>query len=139
LRNVPVAIGDKTRICHDEKAEILEIIGNVKGKNALITDDFTISCGTLIDTARALKEHGADKIYACVTHSLLREKGIKALMESPIDELLITDTVDNKEAFGCPKVKVLSVAPLFAQAVKIIHNKESLSQLFIDISKCRIS
>jgi len=61
---VPVAIGDKMRICHDENAEVLEIIGDVKGKNAIIVDDFTITCGTLAETARVLKEHGAEKIYA---------------------------------------------------------------------------
>lgn len=130
---VPVAIGDKTRESHDEKAEVLEIIGNVKGKNVLIVDDFTISCGTLIDTARAVKEHGAEKIYACVSHALLGEKGLKALENSPIEELIITDTVENTKAFNHPKIKVVSVAPLFAEAVKIIHNRESLSQLFEDI------
>ncbi len=126
----PTAIGDKTRRGHDEKAEILEIIGDVKGKNAIIVDDFTISCGTLTDTARALKEHGAEKIYACVSHALLGEKGLKALENSVIEELIITDTVENKLAFNHPKVKVVSVAPLFAEAVKIIHNRDSLSQLF---------
>lgn len=131
--NVPVAIGDKTREKHDEKAEVLEIIGDVKGKNVLIVDDFTISCGTLVDTARAVKEHGAEKIYACVSHALLGESGLKALESSLIEELIITDTVENTEAFKHPKIKVVSVAPLFAEAVKIIHNRESLSQLFEDI------
>ncbi len=131
----PVAIGDKTRCNHDEKAEILELIGDVKGRNAVIVDDFTISCGTLIDTARALKEHGAERIYACVTHALLRDKSLKALEESPIEELFITDTVENPETFKHPKVTVLSVAPLFAEAVRIIHNKDSLSQLFIEIER----
>lgn len=126
----PVAIGDKTRYGHDEKAEILEIIGDVKGKNAVIVDDFTITCGTLVDTARALKEHGAEKIYACVSHSLLGERGLKAIEDSAIEELIITDTVENHSTFKHPKVKVVSVAPLFADAVKIIHNKGSLSQLF---------
>lgn len=130
---VPVAIGDKTREKHDEKAEVLEIIGDVKGKNALIVDDFTISCGTLVDTARAVKEHGAQKIYACVSHAMLGEKGLKALENSPIEQLIITDTVENIQAFSHPKIKVVSVAPLFAEAVKIIHNRESLSQLFDDI------
>jgi len=126
----PVAIGDKTRRGHDEKAEVLEIIGNVEGKNAIIVDDFTISCGTLIDTARALKENGAKKIYACVSHALLGDKGLKTLESSVIEELIVTDTVENMKAFEHPKVKVVSVAQLFAEAVKIIHNRESLSQLF---------
>jgi len=131
---VPVAIGDKTRSCHNEKAEVLEIIGDVKGKNAIIVDDFTISCGTLVDTARVLKEKGAEKIYACVTHALIGDRGLKALENSDIEELIITDTVENQKAFEHPKVRVVTVAHLFAQAVKIIHNKDSLSQLFDNIS-----
>lgn len=135
---VPVAIGDKTRSCHDENAEVLEIIGNVKGKNAIIVDDFTITCGTLTDTARVLKEHGAEKIYACVTHALLNEKGLKKLENSEIEELIVTDTVENQAVLGHPKVKVVSVARMFAEAVRIIHNRDSLSQLFDDTGSCLI-
>jgi ribose-phosphate pyrophosphokinase len=130
------AIGDKTRDCHDEKAEILEIIGDVKGKNAMIVDDFTISCGTLVETARALKEHNANRIYACVSHALLSDKGLVALDKSEIEELIITDTVENEKAFTHSKIKVVSVAPLFAQAVKIIHNRDSLSRLFDHPGDC---
>jgi ribose-phosphate pyrophosphokinase len=128
----PVAIGDKTRANHNEKAEVLEIIGSVRGKNVMIVDDFTITCGTLIDAARALKENGAKKIYACVSHALLRDKGLKALQDSIIESLIVTDTVENSAAFSHPKVRVVSVAQLFAQAVQIIHNRDSLSQLFDD-------
>ena len=126
----PVAIGDKSRSGHDEKAEILEIIGDVKGKNAVIVDDFTLSCGTLVDTARALKEHGAEKIYACVSHTLLSKKGLRALEESDIEELISTDTVDNRSAVRHPKVTIVTATELFAKAVKIVHDKDSLSQLF---------
>ncbi|MDR2933027.1 MAG: ribose-phosphate diphosphokinase [Oscillospiraceae bacterium] len=125
-----VAIGDKTRSDHSEKAEILEIIGDVRGKNAIIVDDFTISCGTLAETARHLKELGAQRVYACVTHALLRESGLRMLAESCIEELIMTDTVENQAAFDHPKIKVVSAAPLFAKAVDIIHNRDSLSQLF---------
>lgn len=125
-----VAIGDKTRHGHDEQAEILDIIGDVKGKNAMIVDDFTISCGTLVDMAETLRRKGAGRIFACVSHALLGTKGIQSLMESPIEQLIITDTVENARAFECPKMKVVSIAPLFAQAIDIIHNKESLSSLF---------
>jgi ribose-phosphate pyrophosphokinase len=128
--NSPVAIADKFRSGHDEKAEILELIGEVRGKNCLIVDDFTLSGGTLIDIARTLKEHGAQKISAAVTHALLGERGLFALENSPIEELVVTDTIENPAAFGHPKITVVSVAQFFAQAVKIIHNKESLSQLF---------
>ena len=130
MLDASVAIGDKTRTGHDENARILEIIGDVRGKNAMIVDDFTISCGTLIDTARALKEKGAKRIFACVTHDLLGENGLKCLEDSPIEELLTTDTVENALAQIHPKVTVVSVSHLFAQAISIIHNRESLSQLF---------
>jgi len=130
LLHASVAIGDKTRNYHDEKAEVLNIIGDVKGKNAVIVDDFTISCGTLIETARALRKNGAKKVYACVSHALLGDRGLKALDESIIEELITTDTVENKKAFAHPKVTVVSVAKLFADAVGIIHNRESLSNLF---------
>lgn len=125
-----VAIGDKTRHGHDEKAEILDIIGDVRGKTAMIVDDFTISCGTLADMARTLARKGAKRVYACVSHSLLGPKGIQTLAESPIERLIITDTVENACAFECPKVRVVSIAPLFAKAIDIIHNRESLSSLF---------
>ncbi len=133
LLKTAVAIGDKTRSSHDEKAEVLEIIGDVKGKNALIVDDFSISCGTLVNTAHALKQKGAEKIFACVTHPLLTDQGLKALQNSEIEELILTDTVENQMAFGHPKVMVVSVAELFAKAVKIIHNKDSPGQLFDSI------
>ena len=128
--NCPVAICDKIRKSHDERAEILEIIGSVEGKNAIIVDDFTITLGTLSEAAKALKKHGAKKIYACVSHALLKEDGLKRLDNSDIEELITTDTVENPVAFGHPKVKVVTVTTLFAKAVKIIHNSNPISRLF---------
>jgi len=128
--NVPVAIGDKTRTAHNEKAEVLELIGDVKGKNTLIVDDFTITCGTLTEMAKTLKKNGAKEIYACVSHGLLNEKGVERLEKSDIECLFVTDTVSNPCLKRHPKIKVISVAPLFAQAVEIIQHKESLSRLF---------
>ncbi|MBN1372540.1 MAG: ribose-phosphate diphosphokinase [Anaerolineaceae bacterium] len=132
--NAQVAIADKVRSAHDENAEIMEIIGDVQGKNVVIVDDFTISGGTLVNMAHALKGLGAGQIYACCTHALLQEKGLKALENSPIEELVITDTVENPLVFEHPKVKVVSVSHIFAQAVKIIHDRDSLSSLFDQIN-----
>ena len=126
----PLAIADKVRMGHDEKAEIVDMIGEVKGRNALIVDDFTLSGGTLVDMARALKEQGAERIYACVSHAVLGERGLTALENSPIEELVVTDSIDNARAFEHPKIKMVTVADMFAEAVQIIHNKDSLSQLF---------
>ncbi|MCL2008527.1 MAG: ribose-phosphate diphosphokinase [Treponema sp.] len=128
---VPVAISNKIRVAHDEKAEVTGIIGDVQGKNAIIVDDFTISCGTLIDTARVLKEMGAKSIYACVSHSLLNNTGLDLLDKSPIEELIITDTIEDEIVFNHRKIKLVSVAGLFARAIWNIHNGESLSELFM--------
>lgn len=129
-----VAIGDKMRAGHDENAKVLEIIGDVKGKNCLVIDDFTISGGTLADVAEGLKEKGAKDIYAFLSHVVLREKGIKRIEESPIKLLVSTDTVN------CPaiaelapkKIKIISAAPLFAEAVRHIHDKLPMSNMFSD-------
>lgn len=130
-----IAIGDKTRRAHDEKAEILELIGDVAGKTALIVDDFTLSAGTLADFSYLLKERGAKKIIACVTHLLLSEKGVERINESPIDLVIGTDSVENGNLQKSKKIKLVSVAPLFAQALIRIHNNESVSPLFTNISE----
>jgi len=128
--NVSLAIGNKQRDAHDENARVLHIIGEVKDKNAVIVDDFTLSCGTLIDTARQLKAQGVLDIYAFVSHALLSDKGIAALEDSPITQLVITDSVYNPAAQMSKKVKTVSVAGMFAQAIQIIHDKSSLSNMF---------
>jgi ribose-phosphate pyrophosphokinase len=127
---LPVAIGDKTRTAHDEKVQVLEVIGKVRGKNCLIVDDFSISGGTLIEIANALKDKGAAHIYACLSHFLCREKGIKAINESPIEMLITTDSVENPYASLSDKLRLVSVAPLFAEAVMRINSRESVSPLF---------
>ena len=126
----PVAIGDKTRVAHDEKAEILELIGDVDGKDCMIVDDFTISGGTLADIAKVLKAKGAKRILACLGHNMLREKGVKRIEESPIEMLISTDTVENPYIAASKKMVTVSVAPLFAEAVLRIHERVSVSTLF---------
>jgi len=125
-----VAIGDKTRTGHDEKAHILELIGDVEGRNCMIVDDFTISGGTLIDIAHVLKAKGAKKIIAVLAHNMLREKGVKKIDESPIDMLISTDSVENPFILASKKMVTVSVAPLFAEAVQRIHDRVSVSGLF---------
>ncbi len=127
-----VAFGDKTRNDHTEKAHVLEIVGDVSGKNVLIVDDFTLTCGTLADTAKAVKARGARRVLAAVSHALLRAKGLRVLSESPIERLIVTDTLDNAGASAHPKISVVSVAPLFAEAIMRIHNRQGLSELFED-------
>ncbi|MCL2499952.1 MAG: ribose-phosphate diphosphokinase [Defluviitaleaceae bacterium] len=128
--NVPLVIGSKQRTSHNEKAEIMGLMGYVEGKHAIIVDDFTISCGTLTEIANVVKNRGALSVHAFVSHALLSKKGVAALRESPIEKLVATDTVHNPNIGGCEKVTVLSVADMFAKAIRIIHNKESLHELF---------
>jgi ribose-phosphate pyrophosphokinase len=128
-----VAIGDKTRKGHDEKAQILELIGDVKGKNCLIVDDFTISGGTLIDIAKMLEKKGAKRIGCCLGHVMVREKGVRAIEESPIEFVMSTDSVDNPYIQESKKFITVSVAPLFAEAVYRIHEKVSVSSLFTKV------
>ena len=128
--NASVAIADKRRVAHDENAEVLEIIGDVKGMTAVIVDDVTISGGTLVDVAEKLVEQGAKDIYAMVAHGALSKDGIAKIDASPIRELLITDTIEDHTAPFSEKIKVESVAPLFGEAIRRIHNRESISAMF---------
>jgi len=135
ILKAPLAIGDKIRRNIDEKAEVLEIIGSVKGKNALLVDDFSITCNTLSSAAKQLIAHGANQVYACISHSLLDAKGIKTLEDSPIEKLLVTDTVENPHILNHPRIDVVSVAHIFADAVKTIHYEESLGSLLDSYNK----
>jgi ribose-phosphate pyrophosphokinase len=130
LLGTSMAIADKERIAHDEKASILQIIGNVKGKTAVVVDDFTISGVTLANVSEKLMEQGARAVYTVVTHGVLTEGSVERIDKSPIMQLLITDTVENQPVKFSPKVEVVSVAPLFAEAIKRIHNRESISEMF---------
>ena len=127
---VSIAIADKERTAHDEKAHILEIIGDVKGKTAFIVDDFTISGGTLATVAEELIKQGAIEVYAAVTHGVLAVGSIERIDDSPIKKLIITDTVEHQPVTFSDKIEVISVAPLFGEAIKRIHNRESISEMF---------
>ncbi|MCL4133266.1 UNVERIFIED_CONTAM: hypothetical protein GTU68_025387 [Idotea baltica] len=129
---VPVVIGNKTRRDHTEQAEVLELIGDVKNKNVLIVDDFTISGGTLMSMASVLKERGANDIYAAVSHGVLA-KGVAAKIgASQIKKLFITDTIEPHADMLPENITVVSVARLFAEAIQSIHDRTSVSQLFPD-------
>lgn len=129
---VPVVIGNKTRRDHDEKAEVLELIGDVKGKNVLIVDDFTISGGTLMAMADVLTERGASDIYAAVSHGVLSKGVAPRIAKSKIKQLFITDTIEPHNDPLPHNITVVSVARLFAEAIQSIHDRTSVSQLFPD-------
>jgi len=127
---VPVAIGEKERIDHTENAKIIEIVGEVKGKNCVIVDDFTISGGTLFELAKELKRRGAKKVIACLSHILLTAEGVENLEKSDIELLVSTDSVLNPNVNCSDRIKIISVAPLFAETIRRINNRESVSPLF---------
>jgi ribose-phosphate pyrophosphokinase len=125
-----IAIADKQRKGHDERAEVLEIIGEVHGKTALIVDDFTISAGTLANAAEKLVERGAKAVHAAVSHGVFSEGSMERLDRSPIQRLVVTDSIETQPVTLSQKVEVVSVAPLFGEAIRRIHNRESISVLF---------
>jgi ribose-phosphate pyrophosphokinase len=128
--HAPLAIADKRRVDHTESAEIIDLIGSVEGRTALIVDDFTISAGTLVDAARVVMERGAASVYAVVSHGLLTESAMARLDASPIERLFMTDSVETQPATLSAKVEVVSVAGLFGEAIRRIARRESVSVLF---------
>ncbi len=129
--NVALAIIDKRRDMPNV-AKVMNIIGDVQGKDSILLDDIVDTAGTLSNAAFALKEEGAENVYAYCTHPVLSGRAIDRLMESPLQEVIVTDTIPLRgEAVSCKKLKVLSVAPLLAEAIKRIHRDESVSSLFV--------
>ena len=128
--NAPVAIGNKQRLNHDENAEILDVIGEIGGKNAIIVDDFVISAGTITKMAAKLKERGAKRIFALVTHGVFTGESMKKIDDSPIEQLIVTDTVENHPVSLSDKIRTISVAGYFGEAIKRIHDRESISEMF---------
>lgn len=128
--NIGLVIADKDREGHKEEARILEIIGDVEGKTAFIVDDFTISGGTLMRVAEKLLDRGAREAYAAVTHGVFAPGAMAKIAASPITKMFITDTVETQPEHLDDKVEVVSVAPLFGEAIRRIHNRESISVLF---------
>ena len=127
---LPMAIGDKERSDHQEESKTINIVGEVKGKDVVVVDDIIFSGGTLIDFAESLVEHGTGRIYACVTHGVLTGRASDLIAESPILELAITDSVFLSKEKKHPKIKQLSVAGLFGEAIKSIYERTSVSKLF---------
>ena len=128
-----LALVDKRRPKHNI-AEIMHIIGNVKDRNVLIVDDMVDTAGTLVGAAQAMKDKGARRIFAGCTHALLSGEAVSRIEKAPIDEMIVADTVPVPKEKMMKKLKILSVASIFAQAIERIHKEESISILF-DIEK----
>ena len=132
LLGVPVVIGNKVRTDHSEQAKVLEVIGKVRDKNVLIVDDFTITGGSLVSMAELLKERGAKDIYAAVSHGVLSKGAADRISNSHIRQMFITDTIESPIEPLATNISVITVAPLFAQAIHSIHYRTSVSMLFPD-------
>nr|WP_257215832.1 ribose-phosphate diphosphokinase [Fredinandcohnia onubensis] len=127
--NVPIAFIDKRRP-KPNVAQIMNIVGNIEGKNAIIIDDLIDTAGTITLAAKALKEMGAKGVYACCTHPVLSGPAIERIESSPIQELVITNTIQLPEEKQIDKITTISVAPLLVNAIDRIHNERAVSPLF---------
>jgi ribose-phosphate pyrophosphokinase len=127
-----LAIGHKRRRAHDERAELVELIGDVEGRSCLVVDDVIISGATLVEVADTLVARGATRVVAAVTHGVFSGDAGERLDRSPIARLYVTDTIENHPVPLSPRTHVVSIAPLLAEAILRIHRRESISVLFRD-------
>lgn len=126
-----LAIGDKRRTGNNNNAEVLNIIGDVEGKTAILFDDIIDTAGSLTKVAKVLQDQGAERVFAACAHGVLSGEAIKRIEDSPIEKVFITNTIPlNEEKAKCPKIVQLSIAELLAIAIKKIHIEESISILF---------
>lgn len=125
----PIALIDKRRAGNDDKAIATTIIGDVKDKNAIIFDDEVDTAGSMIETAKILEKFRARNIYAGCTHGILSGPAIERIKNSAIKELVVTNTVPLSKEKQIEKITVLSIAPLFAEAIKKIHENKPLGEL----------
>ena len=128
--DVPLAIVEKRRIGNEQRAEAVNIIGEVKGRNALIVDDEVDTGSTLIATMDLLQQQGTTDIYACCTHPVLSGPAVERIEQSPMRELVVTDTIPLPVEKRLPKITVLSLAPLLGEAIQRIHTGQSVGELF---------
>ncbi|MBQ8525476.1 MAG: ribose-phosphate pyrophosphokinase [Clostridia bacterium] len=127
--DVPIAIIDKRRP-KANVSEVMNIIGDIKDKNVILVDDMIDTAGTIVNGAKALKDRGAKSVFACCSHAVLSGPAIERISNSVIEELLVLDTVPLTPEKQIDKIKVLSVAPIFAEAIDRIYEDVSVSPLF---------
>ncbi|MFL2729613.1 MAG: ribose-phosphate pyrophosphokinase [Gammaproteobacteria bacterium] len=131
LGGLELAIIDKRRDEANE-SEVMNIIGNVEGKNCIVPDDIVDTAGTLCNAAKALKDAGASKVSAYITHPVLSGPAIKRITNSQIDELVVTNSIPlTQDGQKCSKIRVISIAPLISECIKRLSDEESLSAVFL--------
>jgi ribose-phosphate pyrophosphokinase len=121
---------DKSQPGHAE-AEVMNIVGNVEGRNALIVDDMVDTAGTLTKVAEALRAKGARRILASCSHAVLSSNAVERIEASPLEKVVMTNTLPLAGVCKSPRFECLSIAPLLAEAIKSIHDETSVSRLFI--------
>ncbi len=132
LDDADLAIIDKRRPRPNE-SKVMNIIGNVAGKTCIMIDDMVDTAGTLCVAAQALKDEGATKVVAYITHPVLSGAAIERISKSALDELVVTDTIPlNEEARACSRIRQLSVAGLLAETMRRVRDEESVSSLYVD-------
>ena len=125
-----LAIIDKRRVVANE-AEIMNIIGDVQGQEVVVVDDMIDTAGTLVKAAQALKDQGATRVYAAASHGVLSGPAIQRLRESPVEKVIVTNSITVTEGKRIDKLTILSVASLLGEAIRSIHEETSVSKLFI--------
>ncbi|WP_299547538.1 ribose-phosphate pyrophosphokinase [uncultured Helicobacter sp.] len=127
LLGLDIVIVDKRREKANE-SEVMNVIGSVEGKDVILIDDMIDTAGTMVKAASAFKQKGATSVIALGTHAVFSGPAYQRILESEIDEVIVTDTIPLRQS--CEKIKILSVAPLFAEVIKRINNDESVNSLF---------
>ena len=125
-----LVVVDKSRGGPDEKVSSMDVIGNVKGKKALVVDDVVLAGSTVISGCERLLEEGATEVYAAITHGVLSAGAAELIANSGLTELVLTDTVEHRFEPLPRKVQIISAAKLFARAIRSIYERTSVSQLF---------
>lgn len=126
--DVDIVIVDKRREKANE-SEVMNVIGDVEGKDVILVDDMIDTAGTITKAAKALKERGATSVMACCTHPVLSGPAYERITKGELDELLVTDSIPLKQK--CEKIKILSIAPTFAEVIRRVYHNESVNGLFI--------
>jgi ribose-phosphate pyrophosphokinase len=128
LNDAPLAIVDKRRLAHNQ-AEVMNVIGDVQDKTAILVDDMIDTAGTITEAAKLLLQQGAKQVYACATHALFSPPAIERLLTSDLEEVIVTNTIPIPKEKYFPQLKVLSVANLLGEAIVRIHTENSVSEI----------
>ena len=128
MLNTDIAIVDKRRSYDTQNvSEVMDIVGNIKGRTAILVDDIIDTAGTICHAADGLKDRGCARVFACATHAVLSEPAIERIEDSAIEKLVFSDTIPIPESKKSGKIMQLSIAPLFAEAIRRVHNEISIS------------